>query len=262
MNDPYGRKILHMLSDGNASCYLPLLTNRAMSYQVQDVQLKTLEVGHTFYGHFIKYGKHSEEHKLGGTISIDFRNDYYHSVLKAIMIWCSYIAIVSKTGAVAPSMTYQKNGVLDYAGSIYYIVTRADSTSIVYWEKLTGVFPKTIPLSMFSYNDHMWTEDKLSIEFDYAIRSDPCDPNVLFDLNALSANSIWHAELYISGGLTLQERPDYRKLNRNSALVRPDGFVGPFGRGSVYATCPIIRSGVTRNGGMQYYLQWSRAGVT
>lgn len=259
VNDPYGRKILKMLSDGSPTCYLPVFTNRAMSYQVQDVSLKTIEIGRTFYGHFIKYGKHSEEHKIGGSITIDFRNDYYHSILKAIMIWCSYIAIVSKTGAVAPSMKYQKNGILDYAGSIYYIVTRADSTSIVYWEKLTGVFPKTVPLAIFSYNDHMWTEDKLSIEFDYAIRSDPCDPNVLFDLNVLSASSVASAEVYMRAGLTGQENQDYRYFNSASSIMtRPDSYEGPFGRGSAYAICPVIRGGVTKNGCMQYYLQWSR----
>ena len=57
-----------------------------MSYAVQDAQIKTIEKGHTFYGHFIKYGKHSEEHKVANTISIDFRNDYYHSVLQTIWI--------------------------------------------------------------------------------------------------------------------------------------------------------------------------------
>ncbi|MCM1230050.1 MAG: hypothetical protein NC489_07955 [Ruminococcus flavefaciens] len=262
VNDAYGKKILNSLSAASDSCYLPVFTNRAMSYAVQDAQIKTIEKGHTFYGHFIKYGKHSEEHKIGGTISIDFRNDYYHSILKAIWIWCSYIAIVSKTGAVSPSMIYQQNGILDYAGSIYYIVTRADSTSIVYWEKLTGVFPKTIPLSMFSYNDNLWVEDKLTIEFDYAIRSDPCDPNVLFDLNVLSAPRVWQAEMYMSGGLTQQQRMNFNRFNRNTSLLtRPDSFEGPYGRGNAYASCPIIRAYRTLDDGLQYYLQWSRGGV-
>lgn len=258
VNDPYGKKILHMLSDANTSAYLPLFTNRAMSYSVQDASLKTVEKGHTYYGHYIKYGKHSEEHKIGGTISIDFRNDYYSSILKAVAIWCSYIMIVSKGDAVQPSNVYQQNGILDYAGSIYYIVTRANSTSIVYWEKLTGVFPKTVPLSMFSYNDNMWTEDKLSIEFDYAIRSDPCDPNVLFDINMLSGESRGTAEYYMQYGAGNNEGRKMGTYNSRSMLTRPDGFEGQFGRGDVYATVPVIQAGRTTDGGLQYYLQWRR----
>lgn len=262
VNDRYGKKILHSLSDASSTCYLPVFTNRAMSYAVQDAQIKTIEKGHTFYGHFIKYGKHSEEHKIANSISIDFRNDYYHSILKAIWIWCSYIATVSKSASVTPSTIYQENAILDYAASIYYIVTRADSTSIVYWEKLTGVFPKNIPLSMFSYNDNMWTEDKLTIEFEYAIRSDPCDPNVLFDLNVLSAPQTWQAQLYMMGGLTGQQRMNYNRFNKNTSLLtRPDSFEGPYGRGNAFASCPIIRAGQTADGGLQYYLQWSRGGV-
>lgn len=260
VNDRYGKKILHYLSDASPSCYLPLFTNRAMSYAVQDAQIKTLEKGHTFYGHFIKYGKHSEEHKLANTISIDFRNDYYHSILQAIWIWSSYIAIVSKGSSVAPSKIYQENAILDYAASIYYIVTRADSSSIVYWEKLTGVFPKTIPLSMFSYNDNMWTEDKLTIEFEYAVRSDPKDPNVLFDLNVLSTDNPQQAQFYMNYGLTGQQRMNYNRFNKNtSAMTRPDSFEGPYGRGNAFAVSPMIRAGQSADGGLQYYLQWVRS---
>lgn len=262
VNDKYGKKILHYLSDASDTCYLPVFTNRAMSYAVQDAQIKTIEKGHTFYGHFIKYGKHSEEHKVANTISIDFRNDYYHSVLQTIWIWCAYIAIVSKSASIAPSTIYQENAILDYAASIYYIVTRADSTSIVYWEKLTGVFPKNIPLSMFSYNDAMWTEDKLTIEFEYAVRSDPKDPNVLFDLNVLSAPSTWQAQMYMLGGVTGQERQNFNRFNKDASLLtRPDSFDGPYGRGNAFAMCPIIKAGQTQDGSLQYYLQWSRGGV-
>ena len=170
--------------------YMPLFTNRATSYTTADVGLKSVDKAQTYYGHVIKYGHYSEEHKFGGTISIDFRNDRYWSILKTCYLWMSYIHMVSKTDKVKPTLENQMNAIIDYCGSIYYLVTLMDGRTLVYWEKLTGVYPKTVPFGMFGYEDAPKVEDKVTIEFDYGIKSEPCDPMVLYDLNVLSlANS-------------------------------------------------------------------------
>lgn len=263
VNDKIGMELLHMLSSANQSAYMPIFTSRAMSYAVNDVSLKSIEKGHTFYGHFIKYGKHSEEHKQGGTMSIDFRNDYYHSIMTAAWIWMAYIMIVSKNDSVKPAEIYQKNAILDYAGSIYYIVTRADGCSIVYWEKLTGVFPKTDQTSIMTYNDTVWTEDKISIEFDYAVRSDPKDPNVLFDLNMLTAGRMSMAEGYMNHGVTNQERVNFDTMGARyrNYLQRPDSYEGIFGRGNAFAAGPVIKLETKRDGSAEYKLYWTKAGT-
>lgn len=260
--DRYGKAILESMSEFSPYMYMPMFHTRAMAYNVSDVGIKTVEKGQTYYGHVIKYGKHSEEHKMGGSITIDFRNDYYQSILKAVQIWASYIMIVSKNDSIVPSDTSQMNAILDYPASIYYLVTGMDMSRLCYWEKLTGVYPKNIPFSIFSYNDGPWVEDKVSIEFDYGLRSDPCDPDVLFDLNTLSGGSYQMASAYLSGGVSGRYREDINYRDRTDYYnsrrfeVRADSYERPFGLGDAFAHRPIIQA-VQSNGTLNYYLQWT-----
>lgn len=261
VNDAYGQKLVKMLSHNNGNCYMPLFTTRATSYSVNDVQLKSVEKGQTYYGHTIKYAHYNEEHKFGGSISIDFRNDYYFSVLKAIYIWMAYIDIVSRGEIIKPSYVSQMNGILDYCGSIYYLVTDMSMSKLQYWEKLTGVYPRSAPFSMFSYNDAPGLEDKLTIEFDYGMKSDPCDPNVLFDLNMLSSGSYTAAANYMRFGPSYNLKDiDYRSAENAhhwSRSVRADNFKGPFGLGDAFAAKPIIQSKKVGNT-LNYYLHWMK----
>lgn len=246
-NDKYGKKLLNMLSEYSTNPYMPIFTTRATSYTVQDVSLKTVEKAQTYYGHVIKYGKHSEEHKIGGTITIDFRNDRYNSILKAVQLWAAYIWIVSKNDSIVPSDTSQKNAILDYCGSIYYFVTDLAMDRLYYWEKLTGVFPRVTPFSIFSYNDAPILEDKLSVEFDYGVKSDPNDPDVLFDINMLSAQSYGQAVSYFSNG-----------VGGWKDMARPDSYEKPFGLGNAFALRPVIRAR-NQNGSISYHLQYTAA---
>lgn len=257
VNDKYGKKLLDMLSEFSSNPYMPIFTTRATSYSVQDFSIKTVEKAQTYYGHVIKYGKHSEEHKIGGTISIDFRNDRYNSILKAVQLWAAYIWITSKNDAIQPSDSSQKNGILDYCGSIYYFVTDMQMSRLYYWEKLTGVFPRTVPYSIFSYGDAPILEDKISIEFDYGVKSDPNDLDVLFDIDVLSASGYGQALRYYLGGVTNQSIPTF---NGNSQawqnLARPDSYERPFGLGNAFALRPVIQM-QQKNGDVSYHLQYT-----
>lgn len=275
-NDQYGRRLFEMMSDvpitadgysstavSNSQMFMPIITTRAMSYQTVDMGLKTVEKGNTFYGHVIKYGKHSEEHKVGGTFSIDFRNDRYLSIMKMMYLWMSYIWLVSKTGEIEPRMDYQQNGVLDYAASVYYFVTKRNARELVFWEKLTGVFPKTLPFSIFSYNDEFILQDRFSVEFDYGIRSDPCDPEILLDLNTLSGISYTKmsgmtltdisARSVTNRGFTRENFVQEVGLN-NIAFV--NSLESPFALGNSLAECPYVHTVKADDGTIHYYLDW------
>ncbi|MCM1532726.1 MAG: hypothetical protein NC114_10720 [Ruminococcus flavefaciens] len=269
VNDKYGQMLLNMLSEYSSSKFMPVFTTRAVSYSVGDVALKTVEKGGTFYGHVIKYGHYSEEHKLGGSISIEFRNDVYWSILKTIYIWMMYIDIVSRSDVIRPSWISQMSGQLDYAGSIYYLVTDMGGSKLLYWEKLTGVFPKSAPFSLFSMSDGPGLEDKITIEFDYGMRSDPMDPNVLFDLNMLSGGSYYNAARYMQYGPGSPKAygfPNYADPSQSSYwknAVRPDGFArggATFGLGDQFALKPIIQAVKGNNGKtLNYYLHWLKS---
>lgn len=164
-------------------------------------------------------------------------------------MWLAYIYMVSKTNVVRPSLVSQTNGILDYAGSIYYLVTDTDNRRLVYWEKLTGVFPRMVPFSLFSTEDNPKVEDKVSIEFDYGIKSDPCDPNILADINMLSYGFL-NSDANMSGSV----------LNSVGeplpSMIRQDSFRGGImARGNVEAARPVIRE-VDTTSGRNYYLEW------
>lgn len=267
VNDPVGSMMLDSLSMySNYGAWLPNITNKAMSYQVNDIRLKSVEKGNTYFGHMIKYGKHSEEHKIGSTITLDFRNDRYLSVLKQMLIWRNYIHIISKSSTISPRPEYEQTGVLDYCGSIYYIVTRRDMREIVYWEKIVGVYPSSIPLSIFNYSDNLILEDKISIDFETGIRSDPYDPGVLLDFNMLSGlnyNSIksrfaWKGMKYgIPMGGTYGDKAT---ASLYAAKIIDSANGSPIVAGDVFADYPIVSAVKDNKGMIKYYLDWENRG--
>ncbi len=266
-NDKYGDAILKRLSEYSSNPWLPLFTTKAMSYAVSDFELKTVEKGNTYFGHVIKYGKHSEEHKAANTISIDFRNDRYLSIIKMVYLWMVYIYQVSKNGSIVPSDESQQNGILDYAGSIYYLVTRRNGSELVYWEKLVGVFPIRCPFSIFSSNDSVILEDKVSIDFQYCIKADPCDPSILMDINYLSGDSITTINNKTRLGHYSHQRPmgegaQYEQLQH---ILSAERFINnketPFVKGDVFAVRPYITVQKDSQGRLKYYLQWEGTGA-
>lgn len=270
--DKYGQQMLQSLSIERTNPWLPFITTKAKSYSVNDMELKTVDKGNTYFGHMIKYGKHSEDHKVAGTISIDFRNDRFLSILKMMHIWMSYIYLVSKTGDIVPSDSSQKNGILDYAGSLYYLVTRRDGKELVYWEKLIGIFPIKLPLSIFSYSDTMILEDTVGIDFSYGIRADPMDPSILMDINVLSGHTSSSIQSYttqtdyrpLPDEVSLQEAaamdaqpdPKFVTMNCGNRTLWVRNHSGSqFISGDVLATNPFIRM-YKQNNVIKYYLDW------
>lgn len=264
-NDAYGQQMLGALCRESSNPWLPVITTKAMSYTVGDMEIKTLEKGNTYFGHMIKYGKHSEEHKIAGSMSIDFRNDRYLSILKMTYLWMCYIYLVSKTKTIVPTMECQKNGILDYTGSLYYLVTRRDGREIVYWEKLVGVFPTKSPLSIFSFSDNMILEDRVSIDFAYSIRSDPCDPSILMDINILSGDTMGQIEKrMMAKNNTILTKTGYKHglvglpESLRDKQVMPNAYETPFVKGDVFATNPYIQMRTMQDGTIKYYLLWEK----
>lgn len=263
VNDQYGHDMLMQLSEFSSSAWLPIITTKAMSYTVNDFELKTNDKGNTYYGHSIKYGKHSEEHKIANTISIDFRNDRYLSIMKMMYIWMAYIYQVSKNDSISPSDESQQNGLLDYCGSIYYLICRRDGRELVYWEKLVGVFPIRCPFSIFSSNDSLILEDKVSIDFQYSIKADPCDPSILMDINFLSGDTYNTIKTKTRYGWRHTGMRDATSKTAVSSVLKTEktinGYETPFVKGDVFATNPYI-SVKRENGRIHYYLLWENRG--
>lgn len=229
--------MINMLSRFSKSRWLPIVTNKAKSYSVNDFEIKTVEKAQTYYGHTIRYGKHNEEYKHGGTISLDFRNDSFRSILKTMWFWASYIYIITKEEYLDIDFWDIWNGTLDYPASLYYLVTKRDGRELVYWEELVGVFPRRIPLSDFSWSDNYISPDTVSIDFEYNIRRDPLDPGILADINCLSINNPDANGYYAT------------RIKSNGSMVLND----------VFSKGPIIKCSNKPNGQKTYWLEYTRA---
>lgn len=173
---------------GFPSPYMPIFTNFCKGYSPEDQVLDSYEKGETHHGMKVKYGKHAMHSRSSGTFTLTLTDSKFFPVYKALALWTDYIEMVFM-GDMTPKDTYIKNGILDYAVSMYYIVTKNDGTEIVYWEKLLGVFPKNRPDSAFATTKDQLTFPEYTVQFEYAMKSKSgvLDPVVLSDMNALSA---------------------------------------------------------------------------
>ena len=289
VTNPLVKEIMASLSDGyysingvftdtrgvhNKAFFMPLFSSKAINYSPQDSSLKVIDKGTTFYGHSVKYAHYNEDHKAGVSISIDFINDRQFSVLLGSYIWMTYIYQVSKGTTIIPRFRDQSNAILDYTGSIYYIVTLMDKRTIVYWEKLTGVFPKNVPWSIFSYSNSPFSPDTVTIEFDGGIRSDPNDLAVLLDINTLSLGDEEAGLKYFNEGLPINQTAEAdanghgfgtvtSKNGEKFIPVANSDTVGLITASDIYADVPMISSHVEQDkttgvSERKFYIDWYR----
>lgn len=185
-------KLVSGLSEYAKSKYLPIIYNRAKSYTTMEYELKINDSNATFFGHTMKYGQRSEEHKKGQSLSMDFRNDRFLSIYHLMNFWSLYIKYISNTSYLTPKDENRFTATIDYGASMYYLVTKRNNRDLVYWEKRLNLFPsRPGPGSMFNYADSLISpEDTLPIDFTYSIGTDPRDPSILADINELTFGTI------------------------------------------------------------------------
>ena len=153
-----------------------------MSFEVQDEYIKSEEIGQTFTGYMMKYGKNNIESKTGGTLNIQFSEDNELSVYRHIKHWEDYISNVVR-GQFSPKEEYMRNKILDYATCIYYFLCGPDGESILFWSKYHGCYPTTQPSSNFSYSKGNFnTSPEFSVTFEYMSKED-FNPISIFEFN-------------------------------------------------------------------------------
>lgn len=187
---------------GYPSSFIIPITNRAKGYTPNDQILETLDIGETFYGSKVRYGRHTGQSRGTGSFTLTFEDDKYLTLYKLIALWIEYIDMVYY-GDMKPTDTNIRQNILDYAGSFFFLAVRmtaepvpVSSTStekkngyeIVYWEKLTGVFPSTRNDSAFAYTKGQPISPEFSVQFEYSMKSKSgiLDPYVLSEFNEMN----------------------------------------------------------------------------
>lgn len=188
--------------------WLTVFSNQANGYSVIDREMDTVEMGETFHGNKILYAEPTFKHKIAGTVSIPFIERRDLTLYYTLRLWIDYIQAVS-LGYCTPSMSHIKNGELDYAVSLYFISTDETMENILYWEKLTGLIPLTVPDSFFEWSEGNGAREmKYTINFAYSFRT-VMDELHLAEINNLYGNL--HGEQVKGMPLVPNEYYDFNK---------------------------------------------------
>lgn len=186
-NNPWCLKSL--VQAGNSyHKFMVFLSNEALSFEVGDVVLKTIEHGETFNGHKIIYGRSDIESNVAGEMSIRYVDTVNLDVFKLHLAWVDYINKVSR-GVFCPKRDYIKSKILDYASSCYYFLCGPDGSTILYWQKLTGVFPTNTSENTFSWDSGtLLAKPEINIKYSYSFKN-TMDPIILSEFNMMAATS-------------------------------------------------------------------------
>ena len=180
-NNPWCLKSL-VLSGNPHHKFLILLSNEAKSFEVNDTVLKTVEHGETYTGHKVVYGQHDIESNAAGEMSIRYIDTVNLDIYKLHVVWTDYINKVSR-GIFEPKKEYKIDRILDYAVSCYYFLCGADGSTILYWQKLTGVFPVNTGENAFSWDaGTLLAKPEINIKYMYSMRN-TMDPYILHEFN-------------------------------------------------------------------------------
>ena len=200
--------------------FLVLLSNEARSFEVSDKMLKTIEHGETFTGAKIMYGRTDHESNTAGEMSIRYIDSVNLDIYKMHEAWTDYINQVSR-GRFAPKRKYITNRILDYACSCYYFLCGPDGSTILYWQKLTGVFPVNTGENAFSWDSGtLLAKPEINIKYNYAMKT-PLDVAHLHEFNKLVSQGnkksikTTYEERNVATGSTLTHSPYIAPMTEN-----------------------------------------------
>jgi len=178
-----------LVSNGNPKHkFMVLLSNEAKSFEVGDVVLKTVEHGETYNGNKIVYGLSDQESNAANEMSIRYTDTVNLDIFKLHLAWTDYINKVSR-GIYAPKQKYITDRIVDYASSCYYFLCGPDGSTILYWQKLTGVFPVNTGENAFSWDSGtLLAKPEINIKYMYSFKS-TMDPMIIAEFNSLTEQS-------------------------------------------------------------------------
>lgn len=186
LNNNNPNTIGSLMKNGNPHHnFLVLLSNEAKSFEVSDHVIQTVNHGETYTGGKVVYGRTDHESNTSGEVSIRYTDSVNLDIFKLHTIWVDYINKVSR-GVFTPKRTYITKKILDYACSCYYFLCGSDGQTILYWQKLTGVFPVNTGESTFSWDSGtLLSKPDINIKYVYSMKT-PMDIVHLNEFNKLA----------------------------------------------------------------------------
>lgn len=186
-----------MSRNGGTLC--PLLTNAINgTLDLPDISADTIDTPQNSYGTKISYRGSSYKSDEEFDFSIEFKDTKYLEVYMWFKMFDEYEKMKWR-GQVSPTLqSYITNKILHDQMAIYKFIVAEDGMSLIYWARIMGCFPKSVPRDTFG---------KLEGELNYSTSwhgqfVKDMDPAILTDFNNITApyrgNTIGNLPLYDS----------------------------------------------------------------
>ena len=230
--------------------FISFLYDRTLSYQIPDFAVKNYTLEQPYTGYKTTYAGNSNESRSGWSCSMRFRENAKFQVTKLFEAWVRYMDLVSY-GSITPYREYSTSKLLygvneiDYATSVYEIITKPDATTILYMHKQTGLIPTGVPHSNWAYNYGSDPDREIDIQFDGGM-PEAMTPRIIADFN-------YNAGMYsVDSSTDLVQGVNPKYSGTSPARHARIGFESEYG-GSTLVSGPYIAYNKTRR---EFKLKW------
>lgn len=191
------------ISSAGSDPFNHLLQNQiASNLDVPGLSSEMIDTPTNMYGVGYSYRGSSEASDDNPEFSLEFKDTRYLDTYMYFKAYEEYETL-KHHGVISPSKYYITNKILHDQFAIYKFIVDEDMETIIYYGKMYGVTPKSLPRDVFS-NPNFDNGISYSIDFKAAFYED-MKPDILADFNSLSYN-LYNAQPY-------QIRPHNRVLD-------------------------------------------------
>ena len=216
------------LSYNRSDPFNHLLQNQVISnLDIPGLSAEMIDTPVNMYGVGYQYRGSSEAADDNPEFSLEFRDTKFLDTYTYFKTYEEYETL-KHHGIVSPSKYYIKNKILHDAFAIYKFLVDEDMETIVYYGKMYGVTPKSLPRDVFS-STNFDNGISYSIDFKAAFYED-MKPDILADFNKLSIN-LYKAQKYqITPYNSVLDHADTRPAKaayvvKESSNISPTGYV-------------------------------------
>ena len=175
----------HHGDNGDKHDWNLLLSNKAEDFSLSDESITTETTPENFMKQKIVFGKTSYESKSQGECSVKYTDNRDLDIYHMHKLWTDYIDKVY-SGKWLPRDDYIWGKIIDYASSLYYVLTAEDGETIIFWSKYYGIFPVNLPSSQYSWSKgQSITSPEVNITYQYSLKED-FNPLALAEINVNS----------------------------------------------------------------------------
>jgi len=177
----YPSVLKQLQASATKSPFMKILSNTvSSSLDLPGISADTIETARNIYGSVITYRGNSIKSDTDFDFSLEFKDTKNLDVYMLFKLYDEYERKKFNGDITPPDDSYITNKILHDQMAIYKFIVADDGETILYWAKLTGVYPTSVPRDSFSTLEP--GDIKFSVSFKCAFVED-MNPDILADFN-------------------------------------------------------------------------------